>query len=275
MERKLNILSAFWLKIIAMVTMIFDHIGAIILFHYSIDEPSSFLASLYEPFRIIGRFSFIILAFLVVDGVKHTSNKIKYLSRLLILSLVMTLGELYFTHTYSGNPITTLFLGALTIVLLNLPKFYKLTACIPCIYVILSDLDIIPFKNEYGIYGFFLIIGFYLSLVGAKFLLEYYSSVNNLDIEIFANEQMMHKYRLIISCIFIFSYNLAWYLIYPSWNNIPLIDMSLQIYSTFAIFPLFIYSGKRGYNSKWFQYGCYIFFPAHILIIYFISLLLF
>ena len=275
MERKLNILSAFWLKIIAMITMIFDHIGAIILFHYSINEPSSFLASLYEPFRIIGRFSFIILAFLVVDGVKHTSNKIKYLSRLLILSLVMTLGELCFTHTYSGNPITTLFLGALTIVLLNLPKFYKLTACIPCIYVILSDLDIIPFKNEYGIYGFFLIIGFYLSLVGAKFLLEYYSSVNNLDIEIFANEQMMHKYRLIISCIFIFSYNLAWYLIYPSWNNIPLIDMSLQIYSTFAIFPLFIYSGKRGYNSKWFQYGCYIFFPAHILIIYFISLLLF
>lgn len=275
MERKINILSAFWLKIIAMVTMIFDHIGAIILFHYSINEPSSFLASLYEPFRIIGRFSFIILAFLVVDGVKHTSNKIKYLSRLLILSLVMTLGELCFTHTYSGNPITTLFLGALTIVLLNLPKFYKLTACIPCIYVILSDLDIIPFKNEYGIYGFFLIIGFYLCLVGSKFLLEYYSSVNNLDIEIFANEQMIHKYRLIISCIFIFSYNLAWYLIYPSWNNIPLIDMSLQVYSTFAIFPLFIYSGKRGYNSKWFQYGCYIFFPAHILIIYFISLLLF
>lgn len=275
MERKLNILSAFWLKIIAMVTMIFDHIGAIILFHYSINEPSSFLASLYEPFRIIGRFSFIILAFLVVDGVKHTSNKIKYLSRLLILSLVMTLGELCFTHTYSGNPITTLFLGALTIVLLNLPKFYKLTACIPCIYVILSDLNIIPFKNEYGIYGFFLIIGFYLCLVVSKFLLEYYSSVNNLDIEIFANEQMIHKYRLIISCIFIFSYNLAWYLIYPSWNNIPLIDMSLQVYSTFAIFPLFIYSGKRGYNSKWFQYGCYIFFPAHILIIYFISLLLF
>lgn len=275
MERKINILSAFWLKIIAMVTMIFDHIGAIILFHYSINEPSSFLASLYEPFRIIGRFSFIILAFLVVDGVKHTSNKIKYLSRLLILSLVMTLGELCFTHTYSGNPITTLFLGALTIVLLNLPKFYKLTACIPCIYVILSDLDIIPFKNEYGIYGFFLIIGFYLSLIVSKFLLEYYSSVNNLDIEIFANEQMIHKYRLIISCIFIFSYNLAWYLIYPSWNNIPLIDMSLQVYSTFAIFPLFIYSGKRGYNSKWFQYGCYIFFPAHILIIYFISLLLF
>lgn len=275
MERKLNILSAFWLKIIAMITMIFDHIGAIILFHYSINEPSSFLASLYEPFRIIGRFSFIILAFLVVDGVKHTSNKIKYLSRLLILSLVMTLGELCFTHTYSGNPITTLFLGALTIVLLNLPKFYKLTACIPCIYVILSDLNIIPFKNEYGIYGFFLIIGFYLCLVGSKFLLEYYSSVNNLDIEIFANEQMIHKYRLIISCIFIFSYNLAWYLIYPSWNNIPLIDMSLQVYSTFAIFPLFIYSGKRGYNSKWFQYGCYIFFPAHILIIYFISLLLF
>ena len=275
MERKLNILSAFWLKIIAMVTMIFDHIGAIILFHYSINEPSSFLASLYEPFRIIGRFSFIILAFLVVDGVKHTSNKIKYLSRLLILSLVMTLGELCFTHTYSGNPITTLFLGALTIVLLNLPKFYKLTACIPCIYVILSDLNIIPFKNEYGIYGFFLIIGFYLSLVVSKFLLEYYSSVNNLDIEIFANEQMIHKYRLIISCIFIFSYNLAWYLIYPSWNNIPLIDMSLQVYSTFAIFPLFIYSGKRGYKSKWFQYGCYIFFPAHILIIYFISLLLF
>lgn len=275
MDRKLNLLSAFWLKIIAMVAMIFDHIGAIILFHYSISEPSSFLASLYQPFRIIGRFSFIILAFLIVDGVKYTSNKAKYLLRLFLLALIMTLGELCFTGSYSGNPITTLFLGALAIVLLNLPKFYKLTAIIPSIYVILSDLDIIPMKNEYGIYGFFLILGFYLCQIGAKFLIEYYSSVNNLDEEIFANEKIIHKYRMIISCIFIFSYNLAWYLIYPSWNNIPLIDMSLQIYSTFAIIPLFIYSGKRGYNKKWFQYGCYIFFPFHILIIYLVSLILF
>ena len=275
MDKKLNILSAFYLKIIAMVTMIFDHIGAIILYHYSINDPSSFLALLYQPFRIIGRFSFIILAFLIVDGVKYTSNKIKYLLRLFILALVMTLGELFFTKSYSGNPITTLFLGALTLVLLNLPKFYKMTALIPCIYVILSDLDVIPFKNEYGIYGFFLILGFYLCQIGAKFFISYYSSLNGLDEEIFVNEKIIHKYRMIISCLFIFTYNLAWYLIYPTWNNVPLIDMSLQIYSTFAIIPLFIYSGKRGYNSKWFLYGCYIFFPIHILIIYFVSLFLF
>ena len=47
-----------------------------------------------------------------------------------------------------------------------------------------------------------------------------------------------------------------------------------QIYSLFAFIPILFYSGKRGYNAKWFQYGAYIYFPAHLIIIYLIFALL-
>ena len=43
-----------------------------------------------------------------------------------------------------------------------------------------------------------------------------------------------------------------------------------QIYSLFAFIPILLYSGKRGYNAKWFQYGCYIYFPAHLVLLFLI-----
>ena len=37
---------------------------------------------------------------------------------------------------------------------------------------------------------------------------------------------------------------------------------------------LLLYSGKRGYNAKWFQYGSYLYYPIHLLVIFGIGLLL-
>ena len=37
---------------------------------------------------------------------------------------------------------------------------------------------------------------------------------------------------------------------------------------------ILLYNGKRGYNKKWFQYGSYIYYPLHLVIIYGIYALL-
>ena len=52
---------------------------------------------------------------------------------------------------------------------------------------------------------------------------------------------------------------------------------NIQIAGMAAGLLLIFYNGKRGYNAKWFQYGSYLYYPLHILllygIIYLISLL--
>lgn len=66
-------LSASSLKIIAMVTMLIDHIG----FVFNI-----------LLFRIIGRIAFPIFAFQISEGFLHTRNKSKYLFRLAVFALL-------------------------------------------------------------------------------------------------------------------------------------------------------------------------------------------
>ena len=68
-------LSNFDLKILAIITMTIDHIGAIVYPNIDI-------------FRIIGRVSFPIFAFLLVEGFKHTSNKLKYFLRLILFAII-------------------------------------------------------------------------------------------------------------------------------------------------------------------------------------------
>ena len=66
-------LTTFTLKIIAMVTMVFDHIAVIFLTDYG---------NMYEAFRIVGRISFPIFCFVLVEGYFHTKNRMSYATRL-------------------------------------------------------------------------------------------------------------------------------------------------------------------------------------------------
>ena len=56
-------------------------------------------------------------------------------------------------------------------------------------------------------------------------------------------------------------------------NNYHILDIynySLQNYCILSGLLLIFYNGQRGYNKKWFQYGCYIYFPMHIIILFLI-----
>lgn len=94
------------LKIIALVTMLIDHAAAIILKQYlTVNQyPSVFLtvynisdiplilenplSVLYTVLRLIGRISFPIYCFLLVEGFVHTKNTYRYLIRMALFAAI-------------------------------------------------------------------------------------------------------------------------------------------------------------------------------------------
>ena len=136
------------LKIIACVTMLIDHIGAVLL------PDLLFL-------RLIGRVAFPIFAFLIAQGYIHTHNSKKYLIRLFIFALI---SEIPNNLAFKGQPIClgstlniffTLFLGLLAIYIYD---HYKKLSIIPLIIIVVVAHY---FKVDYGIYGIAMIFSFY------------------------------------------------------------------------------------------------------------------
>ncbi len=74
------------LKLIALISMLLDHIGAVLI--GQVPSLTYAYGSWYMPLRIIGRISFPIFAFLLAEGFIHTRNIRKYFSRLFIFALL-------------------------------------------------------------------------------------------------------------------------------------------------------------------------------------------
>ncbi|NLK44494.1 MAG: hypothetical protein GX300_08890 [Tissierellia bacterium] len=95
-------MNTFVLKLIALISMIIDHYGAI--FHEDI-----------MIYRMIGRIAFPIYCFLLVEGYYHTKDFNKYAKRLFIFALI---SEVFFDYAFYGklgfghqNVFFTLFIG--------------------------------------------------------------------------------------------------------------------------------------------------------------------
>ncbi|OEH85593.1 hypothetical protein BHU72_01985 [Desulfuribacillus stibiiarsenatis] len=152
------------LKVIAFLTMLIDHIG--IIFFPDVSE-----------FRIIGRLAFPIFAYAVALGYRKTSNIKNYAIRLFVLAIVSQIPfHLAFQSNYL-NIVFTLFLGLLTIWLID-SKFtwvWKASGLV----AIVSIAHLL--QVEYKSYGIFMILMFYflhnqyLALLAGQGILTYAS----------------------------------------------------------------------------------------------------
>lgn len=147
----MKLFNSFHLKIIALISMIIDHLGAMFFEDYII-------------FRIIGRIAFILYAFMLVEGYFHTRNIKKYLGKLFLWGLISEIPFdwanfgvfFYFEHQ---NIFWTLFLSALGIHFLEKCRedYFKVLIC--SIVMFLAFL----MRSDYHLFGVSIILGFYFS----------------------------------------------------------------------------------------------------------------
>ncbi len=105
-SEKTKVLDGKALKMIAAVTMLIDHIGAAIVGPYvsSVQMSSGQAASLevlYNVLRAIGRTSFPIFCFMLVEGFYYTRSRAKYLSKIMIFAVI---SEYPFDMAIYGRP---------------------------------------------------------------------------------------------------------------------------------------------------------------------------
>lgn len=84
------------LKNIALITMLIDHVGAAVLLYFTSyycgeGQYTGIVDSVYQVLRWIGRTSFPIYCFLLVEGFWHTRSLKRYLGRLFVFALVSEL----------------------------------------------------------------------------------------------------------------------------------------------------------------------------------------
>ena len=171
MERKG--LSGSALKIIAIVTMLIDHIAATVIIRIlKFGGYNDGLYQLYRVMRNIGRIAFPIFCFLLVEGFMHTRDREKYALRLGCFAAV---SEIPFDLAFNGkvlevgyqNVFFTLLLGLLTMMaydaVMNQSRWsvWKRTAL--STIAILAGMFAAEFlSTDYGALGVLCIMVFYL-----------------------------------------------------------------------------------------------------------------
>lgn len=231
-------MSAFVLKIIAVITMTCDHLS------YLIFGRLSFL-------NYIGRIAFPIFAYQITEGYIHTSNLKKYFLRLLVFALISQIPFMLFASIYTDsfhlNIFFTLLFGLLAITIFEaLSKINTSSTFAHRLYqfigiaiaIIISALASFV-HSDYGYFGVLSIFSFYL----------------------FRNNKILMSFSF-IALVFMYY---GKYLLIPAISNIYL---GLIVCTMVPLLFINLYNHKKGKDTKYFLY---LFYPLHLLIIYVLS----
>ena len=259
-------LTGYDLKLIALITMCIDHIGAVLIWRlylasYSITanmqlspaisdkiivwvaENQDMVYAIYEWTRYIGRMAFPIYCFLLVEGFLHTRNVLKYAARLTVFAIVseipfdMAIEGRWYEPEYS-NVFFTLVLGLLAIWALSyiekFAEFWMEKQWEPILgrILILSA-------------GLIVIVGF-----GAFAEMVLYTDYGLGGIVAIAVIYLLRRQRVIAFVAAVLA--------------LTVITGDIEILAMFMVYPIMRYDGRRGKNMKWIFYA---FYPAHLLIL--------
>ncbi|MFR4351351.1 MAG: TraX family protein [Roseburia sp.] len=223
-------ISGSTLKLIAIITMFIDHVGAAVLARLMLGRGvSGALYQVYAASRGIGRIAFPIFCFLLVEGFEHTRDRRQYALRLGMFALI---SEIPFDLAFNSrvlefgyqNVFFTLFIGLLTIMGIrtveekvewNLPLRGIFAACIAILGMGVASL----FHTDYAALGVMCILALYVS-------------------------RKDRWVQILAGCLAFF------------WWELP---------ALIAFLPIAFYNGKRGWNIKYFFY---LFYPVHLLLLY-------
>lgn len=283
------LLSSFWLKIIAILTMTVDHVG--VMFDIT-------------PCRYIGRLALPLFCFMATEGVLHTKNFKKYALRLGIMASAISLiivatetipflAELNLGLRYEGIIFLDLLLGVLAVYCLMNKRWYvKLLAILPLAYGIASFIattfddcgcygEVLWFpyflRTQYGWLGIALVIGFYLAHLLVRLFFKFQSNTSGIDADTYKGTRTEQIAVNIVSALILAVLALLYFLVQNIIEQYIYVRIiyHVQLFSIISGAFILLYSGARGYNKKWFQYGSYLYYPLHLAIIAAIAAIVF
>lgn len=252
-------LSSAVLKNIAVVTMLIDHIGAVIVIRLMIQkglygamvDQEAYIAwvgqnrgmyGTYMAMRIIGRFAFPIYCFLLAEGFQKTRNVKRYLGRMLLFALI---SEVPFDLAFSGrlwnmqyqNVFFTLFIGLMVIAGLRLvdqrlagPETWRKLAGVGlyAVIIVAGSALALALKTDYSFKGILAITVLYLF--------------------------RSHRKAQIWAGVIIF-----------------LLMDGMEMIAALSFLLIWFYNGARGRQNKYFFY---FFYPAHLLVLWLICVVM-
>lgn len=289
-RKSLQILNGFVLKLLAMIFMTIDHIGIFLM-----DRGNSNVGTV---FRIIGRLAFPLYCFFLAEGMRHTRNKEKYILRIGAMWAAITLGETiavyamdvgYTANTLFPEPFTDLFFCLLALYCLLLPSWKKIFAILPiglmclCFGVDVAErmrnISILwyPYylRFGYGLFGLSMVLFFYFA--PKIVVLLYGKRVQSLGMSIEEFEESV-EYRRQSNIIsiggLIISVVLFWAIGYIARSGasapFDVYNMGMGSYALLSGFLIYLYNGQRGHNSLAWRIISYLYFPAHLVILFLI-----
>lgn len=231
-------IDGFRLKVIAIVAMLLNHIGS----GFNLYEQSSILYFLTE---FIGKLTFPIMAYLLVEGFYYTRNRKKYAGRMAAFWLISIYPfHMLFSSSHSFSPIelvNNIFFTLLMGLLLMMSYEKVKTPLLRTLLVIFFSVSTI--FSDWSLIGLLLIFGFYKGKnkqAGIWWPIAYTTAFLTLLLA------LMHS---------------------TAPDLVPLYEVFTGL-GTLLVIPLLnVYNGERGYSPKWVKWGFYGFYPVHLVVL--------
>lgn len=233
-------LNGFQLKIIAIVAMFLNHLG--IIFHFGETHPIIFVFT-----ESIGKLTFPIMAFLLVEGFHYTHSVMKYALRLAFF-WILSIVPFHWLHSplMSAIDITDLVNNIFFTLLMGLMLIwmYSKTESRLLRILIVLFFSFMTILSDYNLIGPLLVFGFYI--------------IKN------RTKKVVIPIIVLTSSILII-YIIAWIMYPQSITNIGVIISALAPLINIPI--LLAYDGKRGPSNALIKWGFYCFYPLHLTIL--------
>ncbi len=226
------------LRLLAILFMVLDHLWATVV-------PGNLWLT------CLGRLAFPIFAFQLCEGYRHTSDYRRYRRRLLVFAL---LSEIPFNLFYAGsvifpfhqNVLFTLLLGLLAIRQADRLRREegikkKSLRCLALLLIFAGGVVLFP---DYGLMGVMTVLCFF----------------------VFRDHRLFQLAAMAVLNIFTFK-----------GQTIPVslfglaCDFPIQGFALLALPLIWLYNGEKGRGGKGLRFFWYIFYPLHMLALYFIQ----
>ena len=239
MERRTVDISACALHILAMALMLLDHMWA------TLPNAGDWMTDL-------GRLAFPIFAFMIVEGYFHTRSVKKYMQRLLLFAL---LSEIPFNLLYAYTVFYPFQQNVLWTFLIAL--------------VCICAMEKAKQKGKWWLTALASVLAVALGFAAGFLAMTDYFGVGVVTVLVFYFFRRRRWWCLAGQIAALYYLNVV--VLGGQYYPVTLFDHEFELYrqglALFALLPIWLYRGRQGYHSKWFQYACYAFYPVHMLLL--------